>query len=341
MAEDTEMQENTEVKEKENKVVVITGASSGIGMATALKFAEEGYNLMLAARREEQLQNVAAQCEEYNVQAIPFAVDVTDDEAMQRLREAAARSFDHVDVWVNNAGVYLTGKIEDLPLRVMRRVMDTNFFGTVFGSCVALQQFREQGYGTLINVSSVNASAPQPYISIYSASKAAIRAFDESLRMELILDNQHRDIRVCTVMPASIDTNLYQNSANYTGKAIRALEPVYDPEYVAKQIFKLTKWPRREIIVGGAGRMMAMQNAFNPGMYENQMSRYTRVNLLSKESSANTAGNLYEPIEANQGMHGGWREKRMRADTLNAVASGAMLATLAAIGTGYVLAKRS
>lgn len=327
--------------EEANKVAVITGASSGIGMATAQEFAAKGYDVVLAARRKSELDEVAQRCQDkHGVRALSITTDTTDDTAVRALAEAAVSEFGRIDVWVNNAAVYLTGKFEDVPLEDMRRVIDTNLFGYLHGAHAALAQFRLQGHGTLINVSSVNAAAPQPYVSIYSASKAAIRAFDESLRMELRLEGLAQKIRVCTVMPASIDTNLFQNAANYTGKKVQALEPVYDPTYVAKRIVRLVKYPRRQTIVGPAGLLMALQNAHSPRSYEKQVGKYTEADLLAEEEVQPTRGNLYEPMLENRGMRGGWREQRIRADRLNAGLGVAMAAAAGVASLAYLLLKR-
>jgi short-subunit dehydrogenase len=314
----------------ERKVAVITGASSGIGLATALQFAEKGYNVVLAARRMSELQEVARQCEEKGVESLSVETDVSRESDIRDLCSQAVEAFGFVNVWVNNAGVYIAGKFQDIPIEDMRRLMDVNLFGYIYGSRAALRQFREQGYGTLINVSSVNASAPQPYVSIYSASKAAIRALDEAIRMELRLDGLLGKINVCTIMPASVDTNLFQNGANYTGKQVQAIEPVYDPAYVAKRIWQLAENPRREKYVGPAGTFLALQRSHTPGSYEKRISAFTAADLLAGEPMENTTGNLYGSIEANRGMRGGWREKRIRGDRFN-MATGASLAALAGL----------
>jgi short-subunit dehydrogenase len=323
--------------EQVQNVAVITGASSGIGRATALEFADKGYDVVLAARRIKELVKIGQECEELGVRAVVLALDVTDDNSMHKLRDTAVEAYGHIDVWINNAGVYLVGKFEDTPLEDMRKLMDVNFFGYVHGSHAALQQFRSQGYGQLINISSVNASAPQPYVGLYSASKAAVRALTESIRMELRLEKLDKMIQVCNVMPASIDTNLFQNGANYSGRQVQALEPVYDPAYVARKIYHLTERPRREIIIGPAGRVMALQNAHSPRMYEKRVGKFTDSDLLSDSSADLTPGNLYEPIENNTGTTGGWREDRTRADHLNiGLGLGLIGATLGAVA-GAVL----
>jgi short-subunit dehydrogenase len=324
----------------ERKVAVITGASSGIGMATALELAGNDYNVVLAARRMDELKQVARQCEEIGVEALAVQTDVSKEIEMKDLCTEAVESFGRIDVWINDAGVYLAGKFEDTPVRDMRRLMDVNFFGYVYGSQAALEQFREQGYGTLINIASVNASAPQPYISVYGASKAAIRALDESIRMELMLEGLDDVIQVCTVMPSAIDTNLFQNGANYSGRKLKAIEPVYDPAYIAKRIRKLTENPKREKYIGPVGTMMALQRTHMPGMYERQMGRFTENDLLADEELSNTSGNLYDAAYSGRGMRGGWREKRIRADRFNLATGAVAAALIGLIGFGIFMAKK-
>lgn len=325
----------------EQKVAVITGASSGIGHATAIEFAKLGYNVVLAARRETALKRVAEECQQYGIRPLIVVADVTDEKAVQNIATTALRTFGKIDVWTNNAGVYLVSKFGDAPMEDIKRLMDVNFYGYVYGSRAALTQFREQGYGTLINISSINATAPQPYISLYSASQAAIRAMDDSIRMELRIDGLQDRIHVCTVMPASIDTNLFQNSANYTGREIRALEPVYSASYAAKQIASLATRPRREIIIGPMGRMMRQQSVFMPRLYERLFSRFTERDLLSKTPAKTTKGNLHDPIQRNTGISGGWRNSRLRADQLNAGIGLGIAATLGLIGLSFAMAKKN
>jgi short-subunit dehydrogenase len=339
MADTQEPQANE--AEEVRPVAVIIGASSGIGMATALEFAQQQYDVVLAARRKKELDEVAQQCRELGVEALVVPTDITSDKAVHMLAEAAIRQFHHIDVWVNDAGVYLTSKFEDTPLEDTHRLFETNFFGYVHGSQAALTEFRRAGHGTLINISSVNAAAPMPYTSMYGASKAAVRALDESLRMELHIDGLQDDIHVCTVMPSTTDTNIFQNAANYMGKEAEAIAPIYEPEYVAKQIVALARKPKREIIVGPAGKLMAIQRAHMPGSYEKRMSSYVKQQLQGEQPATLSDGNLFDPVADHQGMHGGWRERKMRADKLNAgLGIGLGLAAAVAAGVGIALAKR-
>jgi short-subunit dehydrogenase len=332
------MAQNEEMSER--KVAVITGASSGIGFATALEFAENDYDVVLAARRVAELKEVARLCEDTGVTALVVPTDVSKDEDISNLSDKAVEAFGHIDVWVNNAAVYMAGRFEDQPYGDMRRLMDTNFFGYVYGTRAALEKFREQGYGSLINVGSVNSSAAQPYVSVYSASKAAVRALGESIRMELILDGLQDTIHVSTIMPASIDTNLFQNAANYTGRKLQAVEPVYDPTYVAKRIVKTVSSPRREKFVGPAAKFMAMERTHLRGTYESQMGKFTEKDLLSDEPARDSAGNLYEPVFANRGMRGGWRDKRLTATRMNLSFGAATAALFGLIGLGIFMTRR-
>jgi short-subunit dehydrogenase len=329
-----------ESTQNRRKVAVITGASSGIGMATALVFAARDYDVVLAARRHDELKDVAMKCEKKGARALAVVADVSNDEAVHDLCTQAVEEFGHIDIWINDAGVLMVGKFEDLPLKDMQRLVDTNLFGVIHGTHAALKQFKDQDYGTVINVASVEASAAQPYSSIYSATKAAVRALDESIRMELELEGLADRIHICTVMPATIDTNIFQNAANYSGREVRAIEPVYDPMYVANRLFRLSQKPRREKFIGPVGAVLALERNHMRGTYERQVGRFTHKELLGDEQVPDTQGNLYAPLAYNTGIRGGWREKRTRADRLNIVTGASLAAIIGVIGFGFMLARR-
>jgi len=295
-------------KQLMDSVVVITGASSGIGRAAALAFAEQGAVVVLGARREAALHDVAGECEVRGVRTLVVPTDVTDEGAVHHLARRAVETFGRIDVWVNNAAVSAFGRFEETPSDVFRRVLETNLFGYVYGARAVLPIFREQGNGVLILNDSVVGSAPQPYTSAYVTSKYAIRGFAECLRMELSLD-EAPGIHVCTVMPASIDTPLFQQSANFTGRQVKALDPTLPAERVADTIVSVAKRPRREVIVGGAGRMMVAQHAMAPGMYEKAAARQVDRDHLEDRPADRTWGNLWEPMPEHAGVSGGWRQE--------------------------------
>lgn len=320
-------------------VAVITGASSGIGRATAIEFAKQGYDVVLVARREEELRKVAEECEIHEVRTLIHPADTTDESAVESIATAALSTFGRFDIWVNGAAVSLFAKFEDAPMEDYRKVIETNLFGYIYGSRAAIRQFKAQGYGTLINISSVVAAAPQPYTSAYVTSKYAIRGLCDSLRMELELEGMADKVKVCNVMPASVDTNLFQNAANYTNREVVALEPVYDASYVAKQIVGLADHPKREVIIGPAGKMMAMEHTMMPWLYEKFTTLFYDRNHLGKAPAESTSGNLHLPSAFNTGVRGGWREKRLRADTMNMAIGGAVAGIGALIGIGYAISQ--
>lgn len=289
-----------------DSVVVITGASSGIGRATARAFAEKGASVVLAARREETLQEVATECRNLGARALVVPTDVTDEEATQELARRTVENFGRIDVWVNNAAVTLFGRFEEAPSDAYRRVFETNLFGYIHGARAALPYFREQGSGVLINVSSVVAKASQPYTSAYVASKFAIRGLSECLRQELILDGAS-NIHACNVMPASIDTPFFQHAANYTGRAPKALNPVYSAEEVARAIVRCARRPKREVVVGSAGRLLAAQHTLSLGLYERAAARVIDLDHFQDRAAPPTVGNLFEPMPEWTGVSGGWK----------------------------------
>jgi NAD(P)-dependent dehydrogenase (short-subunit alcohol dehydrogenase family) len=256
-----------------NSVVVITGASSGIGRAGALAFAGKGTRVVLAARRQEPLEAAAEECRQAGAaDALAVPTDVTDPEAVERLASAAVDRFGRIDVWVNNAAVTVFAPFGDLPLDDFRRVIDTNLYGYVQGARAALPRFRIQGRGVLINNASMVATLAEPYVAPYVVAKHGIRGLGMTLRQELVLERA-RGIRVCTVMPAMIDTPLLAHAGNYTGRRLKALPPVYPAEEVARTIVRLVSRPRREVYVGNSARMLAGQYRVAPGLTERLLGR--------------------------------------------------------------------
>ena len=290
-----------------HSVVVVTGASSGIGKATAIAFSERGASIVVTARREDALADTARECERRGAQALTVPADVADETAVENVADRAIVRFGRIDIWVNNAGSGVYGRFEEVPAEAWRRAIDTNLFGYVHGARAAVAQFRRQGHGVLINVSSIHGSGGAPFASAYVASKFAVRGLSESLRQEL---RRERDIHVCSVLPASIDTPFFQHAANYTGRKVKALRPVVAPERVAGAIVRLGERPRREVVVGLAGRQLKATRMLAPWLYERLNATLIEKDQLTDDPAPPSGGNLFEPMPSGTDTRGGWQRQR-------------------------------
>lgn len=305
-----------------DKVVVITGASSGIGRAAAHAFARAGCRLVLAARNQSALAEAARECRDLGAECEAVPCDVTKEREVGRLAETALTRFGGLDIWLNDAAVTLFGRLERVPMEEFEKVIRTNVIGTAHGCRAAIPVFRKQGAGVLINVSSVAGTVGQPETSAYVASKWAIRGLSEALRMELM---DQPGIAVCTVLPPSIDTPLFQHGANYSGRQIRPMPPVHAPEQVARLIVDLARNPRREAFVGPMPVLLRASHAVAPRLTERMMARTVERKHFRDQPAADSSGNLFTPQA--DAVHGGWAETDGgSARTAIMVAAGAAVA---------------
>ncbi|MFC3298991.1 SDR family NAD(P)-dependent oxidoreductase [Arthrobacter agilis] len=314
-----------------NSVIVITGAASGVGRATALHFARHRVSLVLASRRVEALEALVAECQALGSRAIAVPTDTSEYDDVRQLASRAVQEYGRIDIWVNNAAVSFFSPFLAVPMADFRRVIDVNVMGYVHGARVALERMQDQGAGVVVNVASIVGAVPQPYTSAYSVSKAAVRALGVSLGSELGLDRQ-KHIHVCTVLPPTIDTPFFQHAANYTGRRAVAMPPVYSPERVAKAILRLAERPRHELVVGRLGRSMVRQHRLMPGRMEKVMAHQVENTHLSKKQAADpSSGNLYAPSldPATAQVTGGWKGRRRSARRT--------LAGAALLGVGVVV----
>jgi short-subunit dehydrogenase len=291
------------------KVVVITGASSGFGKGVARKFAASGASLVLAARRELLLQDLANECESFGGKALPVPTDVSDDEDVRQLADAALVRFGKVDVWINNAGVGVIGRFEDIPLADHTQMVETNLLGTIYGSHFALRQFHRQGHGVLINVASALGKIPAPYYASYAASKYGVVGFDAALRQEL-RENDVRDIHVCTILPMAMDTPFFDHASNYTGHQAVPVPPLYDPQLVIDAIYHVAGDPEEEMIVGMAGRVTNVLHHVLPSAAEKYMGRQTHKSQMEDAPPApKSPGAVHEPMMTGTDVSAGRLEK--------------------------------
>jgi len=293
------------------KVVVITGASSGIGRAAARLFAERGARLVLAARRAEELEHVAATCRAAGAPAIAVPTDVTDAAAVEALAARALAEYGAIDVWCNNAGVYTMGELGDVPLGVHERVVDVNLIGVLYGMRAALAQMRLQGRGTIINTTSMAGRAPYALASTYCATKAAVRALTEAVRQE---QDRGSDIHICAVSPPAVDTPLFQHAANYTGRVVKPPRPIYRVERAARTIVRCAEKPRRELGVGLMPSLMGLLRTLARPLWERLAPAMMRNQHLGKMPAADAPGNLFQP-KSPGGESGGWKKLGEKAAT--------------------------
>jgi short-subunit dehydrogenase len=299
-------------EELNERVIVLTGASSGFGRGAALELAENGASLVLAARRDELLQELAQECEAAGGRTKVVAVDVGDRGDMERLAEEAVAEFGRIDVWINNAGAGVIGRFEDIPLEEHEKLIQTNLVGTIYGSWFALRRFREQGKGILINVGSVAGKVPHAYYASYAASKHGVVGLSAALRQELH-ENGIEDIRVCTVMPGAHDTPFFEHAANYSGHEVLAPPPVYDPQKVVDVLVRLATDPEDEVLVGGAAKVMAFAHSVAPDTTEKLMGHEShKVQMEQAPLAPPSAGGLREPSAGGTGVRGGMKEKMKR-----------------------------
>jgi NAD(P)-dependent dehydrogenase (short-subunit alcohol dehydrogenase family) len=306
--------------------IVVTGASSGIGRETALRLASRGANVVAAARRDEPLATLVEECRRRGGEAFGVQTDVADEASVRTLGEAAVARFGRIDGWVNNASVSLIGPFEDLPPDAFRRTIDVNFHGVVHGSRVALEAFRRQGRGTIVNVASLAGRIGAPYYSAYAAAKHAVVGFSQSLRMELA---RSPGIEVCTVMPGAIDTPFFEHSGNYAGRPFKPIRPFYGPEMVADLIVGLLERPRGEAFAGDMAAPSAMFRALAPGLFERVYGAMVERDHFLPEPAPPTPGNVFTPVRNGTGVRGGWSERQASFATVSRVASVASLAALA------------
>jgi NADP-dependent 3-hydroxy acid dehydrogenase YdfG len=241
------------LKPVDRQVMVITGASSGIGLATAQAAAKAGAKIVMVSRDADSMRKSADELRAKGAQIVTVSADVGKAEDVKRVAEEAVRAYGRIDTWVNNAGVDLFGKLMEVPEEDSRRLFDTNFWGMVNGSRTAVEHLREKG-GALINIGSVAGDQAFPLQGIYSASKHAVRAFTEALRMELMAEAA--PISVTLIKPSSIGTPLPRQAKNYLAREPKLPGPLYAPEEVANAVLYAAVNPVRDIYVGAAGRTM-------------------------------------------------------------------------------------
>jgi short-subunit dehydrogenase len=278
-------------KPLENKTVVITGASSGIGRAAAEAFARAGARLVLASRNEQTLAPVVEACRDLGADAMAVPTDVTDLAQVEALARRACAFGGTIDVWYSNVGVGVVAKYWDAPMEVHEQVVRSNLLGHMNDAYAAVPIFLEQGHGTFINMISVGGFAASPYAAAYSASKFGLRGFTEALRGELA---RFRDIHICDVYPSFVDSPGIPHAANHTGKALKIPPLALDPHRVADAVVRLALEPQDQLIVGKMTHVIRAAHSLAPSLGARIFCAALDYYFANAKRAPITDGNLFE-----------------------------------------------
>jgi short-subunit dehydrogenase len=284
----------TQLKPLSEQVIVITGASSGIGLATAEDAARQGARLVIAARSGTTLKEIAGRLSQSPGQVIAMECDVSEKSEVEKLAAAAIEHFGHIDTWINNAGQGLYGRVDQVTEADARRLFDINFWGVVNGSLAALPHLKKNG-GALINVGSEVSEAYVPLLGIYTATKHAVKGFTDTLRVE-IEEVDNAPVSVTLIQPTAVDTPFPQHARNYQDQEAKLPSPQIEAAQVADAILKAAVRPVREVKVGFRAAINTFMSHMLPGMTDRIVAGHVDRQHYN-EAPRNPSGTLYEPGE--------------------------------------------
>ncbi len=329
-------QQRIQLKSLKDQVIVITGASSGIGLATAKMAAEKGARLVLASRNREALEKICSEISEKGGHAIAVECDVAEADQVKAVADRAISEFGGFDTWVNNAGASIYGKLIEVPLAEKRRLFDVNFWGVVHGCRAAIPVLRKTG-GALINIGSIASERAMPIQGMYSASKHAVKAYTDALRMEL--EAEGFPISVSLVKPAAIDTPFPEHGINHMDHHPVHTPPVYAPEIVASAILECAVTMKRDVYVGGSAKFISLLETFLPRLADLYMEKAMMEN---GQSDANLDSEKQEPaltsVPKDGKTRGAYPGRVMKTSAYTAAALHPGAAALIATGLGLATA---
>jgi short-subunit dehydrogenase len=335
------------LKPIKEQVMVITGASSGIGLVTARMAAKRGARVVLTARNADALERLAEEITadpSTDGTATFVAADVADESALRHVADVAASEFGRIDTWVNGAGVSLYGRLTDVSWDDQRRLFETNFWGVVAGSRVAVERMRHDG-GALINIGSTSSDRAVPLQGMFSASKHALKAFTDALRMEV--EHDELPLSVTLVKPHAVDTPIAEHAKNYLPNEPASLPPpVYAPEVVAETILHCAEHPVRDVFAGGGGKLVSVLANLAPRLTDKLMEKTVfTAQQHQRLEQGRQDNNLYGPTSALQersGQASPVHESSLYTQaSLHPFLTGAALAATGLTMASYVRRRRS
>jgi short-subunit dehydrogenase len=288
------------LKRLNEQAMVITGASSGIGLATAELAAQKGARLVLVARSGETLDAIAARLEARGAQVLVVTADVTDEGELERVAAEAIDRFGRIDTWVNDAGVSIYGRLDQVAEADSRRLFDVNFWALVRGSLVALRHMRKEG-GAIINVGSELSESVIPLQGMYSASKHAVKGFTDALRVE-VQELDKAPVAITLIEPPSVDTPYTEHARNYLDSEPNVPSPVINPEMVASAILDAAVTARRDVKVSAIAKLGATLHKLSPALAQKLEGKLAGQEQ-SAEAPRDPAGTLFKPGESGR-THG-------------------------------------
>jgi short-subunit dehydrogenase len=284
-----------QLKRLSEQTIVITGASSGIGLVTARMAAKEGARLVLAARSEDALRRLRDEIRAAGGEAIYVVADVGEEQDVRRIASAAIENFGGFDTWVNNAGVSIYGRVLEVAMEDHRQLFETNYWGVVHGSRVAAAHLRARG-GAIINVGSSLSDRAIPLQGTYCASKHAVKGYTDALRMEL--EDEGAPISITLIKPSAIDTPYKDHAKNYLPVEPQNPPPVYAPETVAEAILYSAEHPERDVFVGAGGKALSVSGKYAPRLTDKVMeAALFDIQQTEKPKPENRKDGLYEASE--------------------------------------------
>ena len=288
------------LKSLAEQVIVITGASSGIGLVTARMAARRGARLVLAARSRDALRQLAEEIQAAGGEAVTVVADVGREDNVRRIADAAIKYFGGFDTWVNNAGVSIYGRVLEVSNDDHRRLFETNYWGVVHGSRVAAEHLRSRG-GAIVNVGSSLSDRAIPLQGTYCASKHAVKGYTDALRMEL--EEEGAPVSVTLIKPSAIDTPYKDHAKNYLPVEPQNPPPVYAPETVAEAILYSAEHPERDVFVGAGGKVLSASGNYAPRLTDKVM----KAALFDVQQTERPT-----PEGRKDGLHGATHDLRER-----------------------------